>query len=42
MKITLFQGLMLTIMTVTVDLDFFLEAFFIFRPIIVATLTAQS
>ena len=39
MTITLFQGLMLTIMTVIVGLDFFLEAFFIFRPIIVATLT---
>ena len=42
MTITLFQGLMLTIMAVIVGLDFFLEAFFIFRPIIVATLTAQS
>ena len=39
MTITLFQGLMLTIMAVIVGLDFFLEAFFIFRPIIVATLT---
>ena len=39
MTITLLQGLMLTIMTVIVGLDFFLEAFFIFRPIIVATLT---
>ena len=39
MTITLFQGLMLTIMTVIVGVDFFLDAFFIFRPIIVATLT---
>ena len=30
---------MLTIMTVIVGVDFFLDAFFIFRPIIVATLT---
>ena len=42
MTITLFQGLMLTIMAVIVGLDFFLEAFFIFHPIIVSTLTAQS
>ena len=39
MTITLFQGQMLTIMAVIVGLDFFLDAFFIFRPIIVATLT---
>ena len=39
MTITLFQGLMLTIMTVIVGVDFFLDAFFIFHPIIVATLT---
>ena len=39
MTIALFQGLMLTIMTVIVGVDFFLDAFFIFRPIIVATLT---
>lgn len=39
MTITLTQGLLLTIMSIIVGLDFFLEAFFIFRPIIVATLT---
>lgn len=42
MTITLFKGLMLTIMTVIVGVDFFLDAFFIFHPIIVATLTVQS
>lgn len=39
MQITLVQGLMLTVMTIIVGLDFFLEAFFIFRPLIVSTLT---
>ena len=39
MEITLLQGILLTIMTIIVGLDFFLEAFFIFRPLIVSTLT---
>lgn len=39
MEITLVQGLMLAVMTIIVGLDFFLEAFFIFRPLIVSTLT---
>ena len=39
MEITLVQGIMLTIMAVVVGLDFFLEAFFVFRPLIVSTLT---
>lgn len=39
MTITLVQGLMLSVMAIIVGLDFFLEAFFIFRPLIVATLT---
>ena len=30
MEITLLQGILLTIMTIIVGLDFFLEAFFIF------------
>lgn len=39
MEITLLQAILLTIMTIIVGLDFFLEAFFIFRPLIVSTLT---
>ena len=39
MTISLAQGLLLTIMAIIVGLDFFLEAFFIFRPLIVSTLT---
>ncbi len=39
MEITLVQGLLLAIMATIVGLDFFLEAFFIFRPLIVSTLT---
>lgn len=39
MTISLTQGIMLAIMAVIVGIDFFLEAFFIFRPLIVATLT---
>lgn len=39
MEITLLQGILLTVMTIIVGLDFFLEAFFIFRPLIVSTLT---
>lgn len=39
MTITLVQGLLLTVMAIIVGIDFFLEALFIFRPLIVATLT---
>lgn len=38
-SITLLQGLLLTIMAAIVGIDFWLEALFIFRPIIVCTLT---
>ena len=39
MEITLMQGILLSIMTIIVGLDFFLEAFFIFRPLMVSTFT---
>ncbi|MDO4664177.1 MAG: PTS galactosamine transporter subunit IIC [Erysipelotrichaceae bacterium] len=39
MEITLLQGILLSVMAIIVGLDFFLEAFFIFRPLIVSTLT---
>ena len=38
-SITLLQGILLTIMAIIVGIDFWLEALFIFRPIIVCTLT---
>lgn len=38
-EITLLQGILLTVLAIIVGLDFWLEAFFIFRPIIVCTLT---
>lgn len=38
-EITLVQGIMLAVMAMIVGFDFWLEAFFIFRPIIVCTLT---
>lgn len=38
-EITLVQGLLLALMAIIVGVDFWLEAFFIFRPIIVCTLT---
>lgn len=41
MQITLMQGLGLALMAIIVGLDFWLEAFFIFRPIIVSTLTGM-
>lgn len=41
MSITLTQGILLTIMAIIVGVDFFLEAFFIFRPLIVSTLTGM-
>ncbi|ROR22171.1 PTS system D-galactosamine-specific EIIC component (Man family) [Mobilisporobacter senegalensis] len=39
MEITLLQGIALTIMAIIVGIDFWLEGLFIFRPIIVCTLT---
>lgn len=39
MEITLIQGILLAVMAFVVGVDFWLEAVFIFRPIIVATLT---
>lgn len=41
MEITLMQGIGLTLMAIVVGLDFWLEALFIFRPIIVSTLTGM-
>ncbi|MEG1943616.1 MAG: PTS sugar transporter subunit IIC, partial [Angelakisella sp.] len=38
-EITLVQGLLLAILAIIVGTDFWLEALFIFRPIIVCTLT---
>ena len=39
MEITLMQGILLAIMCIIVGLDFFLEAFFLFRPLMVSTFT---
>lgn len=39
MEITLLQGIGLAIMAIIVGVDFWLEGFFLFRPIIVSTLT---
>lgn len=39
MEITLVQGISLAILGIILGIDFWLEAFFIFRPIIVCTLT---
>lgn len=39
MQITLIQGVLLAVMAFIVGIDFWLEAFFVFRPIIVCTLT---
>ena len=39
MHVTLVQGLLLALMTTICGVDFWLEAFFIFRPLIVSTLT---
>lgn len=39
MEISLVQGCMLAVMAIIVGIDFWLEGFFIFRPIIVSTLT---
>lgn len=41
MEITLMQGIGLALMAIVVGLDFWLEALFIFRPIIVSTLTGM-
>ena len=37
--ITLMQGILLSVMAIIVGIDFWLEGLFIFRPIIVCTLT---
>lgn len=39
MEITMMQGIMLAVMAIVVGMDFWLEGLFIFRPIIVSTLT---
>lgn len=39
MSITLVQGLLLAIAAIIIGLDYWLEAFFIFRPLIVSTIT---
>lgn len=39
MQITLIQGIGLAVMAIIVGIDFWLEGFFLFRPIIVSTLT---
>ena len=39
MQITLIQGLMLAIAAIIIGVDYWLEAFFIFRPLIVSTIT---
>ncbi len=41
MEITLMQGIGLAVMAIVVGVDFWLEGFFIFRPIIVSTLTGM-
>ena len=41
MEISLMQGIGLTVMAIVVGVDFWLEGFFIFRPIIVSTLTGM-
>lgn len=39
MQITLIQGIVLSLACIVIGVDYWLEAFFIFRPIIVATIT---
>ena len=39
LEISLFQGICLAVMAFIVGIDFWLEALFIFRPLIVSTLT---
>lgn len=41
MEISFMQGIGLTVMAIVVGVDFWLEGFFIFRPIIVSTLTGM-
>ncbi|MEF9961118.1 MAG: PTS galactosamine transporter subunit IIC [Erysipelotrichaceae bacterium] len=39
MEITLVQGLLLAVAAIVIGIDYWLEAFFIFRPLIVSTIT---
>ncbi|MEF9968365.1 MAG: PTS sugar transporter subunit IIC, partial [Longicatena sp.] len=39
MEVTLVQGLLLALAAVIIGIDYWLEAFFIFRPLIVSTIT---
>lgn len=39
MQITLIQGLLLSIAAIIIGVDYWLEAFFIFRPLVVSTIT---
>lgn len=39
MQITLIQGLLLALAAIIIGIDYWLEAFFIFRPLIVSTVT---
>lgn len=39
MEITLFQGILLSVAAVVIGIDYWLEAFFIFRPLVVSTIT---
>lgn len=39
MQITLIQGLMLAVAAIIIGVDYWLEAFFVFRPLIVSTVT---
>lgn len=39
MEITLVQGLMLSVAAILIGVDYWLEAFFIFRPLVVSTIT---
>ena len=41
MEITFIQGLLLSIATMIFGIDFWLESFFIFRPLIVSTITGM-
>lgn len=39
MEITLFQGILLALAAIVIGIDYWLEAFFIFRPLVVSTIT---
>ena len=39
MQITLIQGLLLALAAIIIGIDYWLEAFFIFRPLIVSTVS---